>query len=548
MSRSGVRAAPQRPQRPAAAKRVLTVLSHGGFGELDPGRAQFQYDQMLAYAVHRPLYSYRPDDAGDPSPDLAVAPPSIASGDRLVIRLRRGVRFAPPVDREVTAADVKYGLERALAPDAGNDYVHLYFRDVEGLDEFRDGSGEIAGIDAAEPWTLTITLRRPTFGTVTKALSLPLSAPLPVELREAPASAIEQVATGPYTLAESEARRTVLVRNPSWQAATDYRPAYLDGIVFEHGHDDPDSASCAIIAGEGLVNGDFMPPPPLVRELLADPRRRTQLDLLADAGACRFVALNTRVPPLDDLDVRRAIFAAFDREAMLEARGGRQAGEVATHIIPPGIPGFEEAGGTAGPDLDYLREPRGDPTLAAQYLERAGYPGGRIAHDRPLLVVGSSTGDARTASTVARRQLEQLGFVVDFHRIETAQMYKRCGRPSEAVAVSPSVGWIKDFPDAETIIPPLFDGRAIRPEGSNNWSQLDDPTVNAAIDRARLVSDPAQRARAWAELDLMLMERAPMIPLDWDKVPNIRSQDVVGIVNRSRAVWDLCFTSIAAGR
>lgn len=62
------------------------------------------------------------------------------------------------------------------------------------------------------------------------------------------------------------------------------------------------------------------------------------------AGGYRFFTLNTEVKPLDDINVRKAISAAFDREAARKARGGRYVGEIATHYLPPGMPGHEEAG------------------------------------------------------------------------------------------------------------------------------------------------------------------------------------------------------------
>ena len=45
-----------------------------------------------------------------------------------------------------------------------------------------------------------------------------------------------------------------------------------------------------------------------------------------------------------------------------KARGGKFIGDIPTHFLPPGIPGFEEAGGLEGPGFDFLKNPRGDMT------------------------------------------------------------------------------------------------------------------------------------------------------------------------------------------
>ena len=71
----------------------------------------------------------------------------------------------------------------------------------------------------------------------------------------------------------------------------------------------------------------------------------------------RYIALNTTVKPLDNVNVRQAISAVIDRNALRQTRGGPTVGDVATHFLPPGIAGFEEAGGEKGPGFDFLANP-----------------------------------------------------------------------------------------------------------------------------------------------------------------------------------------------
>ena len=90
------------------------------------------------------------------------------------------------------------------------------------------------------------------------------------------------------------------------------------------------------------------------------------------------------------------------------------------------------------------------------------------------------------------------------------------------------MGWLKDFADAQTFLAPTFDGDRILEAGNNNWSQLDDPGVNAEMDRASLLTDPAERARAWAEIDEEITGLAPAVPWLWAKQANLRSENVAG--------------------
>ena len=64
--------------------------------------------------------------------------------------------------------------------------------------------------------------------------------------------------------------------------------------------------------------------------------------------------------------------------------------------------------------------------------------------------------------------------------------------------------------------------------GNANWSQLDDPGLNEQMRRAALVTDRAERAQAWADIDARITRLAPAIPWIWLKQANIRSANVVG--------------------
>src|SRR4051794_5158551 len=76
----------------------LTVLWTDDVDFIDPGQTYYQMGYVVAYATQRPLYSWKPDDSETPVPDLADAAPEVSPDGRTVtVRIRRGVRFSPPV-------------------------------------------------------------------------------------------------------------------------------------------------------------------------------------------------------------------------------------------------------------------------------------------------------------------------------------------------------------------------------------------------------------------------------------------------------------------
>src|SRR5215212_3433593 len=107
---------------------TLTVLTSQDVSSLDPGITYQSLDLNVLAATVRTLYSYAPTAPDELVPDLAAAEPQITDGGKtLTVRLRRGVRFGPPVDREVTSRDVKYAIERGFDPNVANGYASTYY-------------------------------------------------------------------------------------------------------------------------------------------------------------------------------------------------------------------------------------------------------------------------------------------------------------------------------------------------------------------------------------------------------------------------------------
>jgi peptide/nickel transport system substrate-binding protein len=536
----------------------LTMLWTDDVDNIDPGITWYQMGYMVSYATQRPLYSWKPDDGETPVPDLAESDPQISSdGKTVTVTIRDGVRFSPPVNREVTSKDVKYAIERGFFNTVNNGYAGAYFGDVVGAEPGAKPGAEIAGIRTPDDRTIVFRLKRGTGGVLAGALALPLSAPVPEEYaakldaKNPSMYGQNQVATGPYMIENDpsgkavgyEAGRSIhLVRNPNWDKTTDYKPAYLDEIEMPQGNDDTTVASRKVVEGEGMLTGDFSPPPQVLAQV--SKSQKDQL-LLIPAGSARYVSMNTKVEPFDDLNVRKAVIAGFDREAMRLVRGGEFVGDIPTHMIPPGLPGFEEAGGFDGFGLDFMAAPEGDMAVAAEYFKKAGYASGKYEGDEELLMVGTSEGVAEKAALIAKENLEKLGFKVRLRLVTQDAMYtKFCGVPSAEVAICPNVSWGKDFGDAQTILDPTFNGDNIIPQMNSNWPQLDVPEINQAMDDAAVLTDPAERAQAWARIDRMITEQAPVVSWIWDKQPLLRSADVNGVASEFNSQWDLAWSSL----
>jgi peptide/nickel transport system substrate-binding protein len=540
---------------------TLQVMSNGDVDYIDPGAAYYQFSFILDYATQRPLFSYKADDASKAVPDLAASEAKISNGGKTVtIAIRKGVKFSPPVSREVTSSDVKYAIERGFNPHVANGYVGAYFGDVEGAAKAKGGA--ISGIQTPDPQTIVFKLTKPNAALVIGALSLPISAPVPKSyaakydaMKTPNQYGLHQVATGPYMIENNSAgdtigykpgRQITLVRNPNWDRSTDYKPAYLDKIIFNEGNSDAVSTARRILVGQSMVNGqaDFNVPPIILKQLSKGPQSG-QLTVGPETGRVRYVSLNTTIKPFDNVNVRKAVTAGMNRDAMRLALGGPLSGDVPTHFLPAVIPGYEQAGGAKGPGFDFLAKPAGDAALAASYMKKAGYASGKYTGNETFQMVSDNVGPTKDAAQVAQASLTKLGFKVHLVQVTHDSMYtKFCNVPAQKVAICPSTGWAKDFPDPASMLGPTFNGKNIIPTNNSNWPQLNDASINAAMDAADPIIDPAKRAAAWGAIDKQITAQAPGVPWLWDRTAGISSKNVNAVLNKFNASWDLTYTSL----
>jgi peptide/nickel transport system substrate-binding protein len=544
----------------------LNVLAVGDVDYIDPGAAYYQFSYMVDSATQRQLLSWAPADTTQPTPDIATDQPAISDGGKTITyHLQSQIKFSPPVNRTVVCDDFKYAIERALLPGVSNGYIGLYFTDLVGFADAQKAveqdpttAPDISGVTCPDDQTLQIKLTKTSEIGVIGALGLPIGSPVPRDYAakfdaENPSTyGDHQVATGPYMIQNDSSgeltgytsgKEIKLVRNPNWDASTDFRPAYLDSIDVQEGFTDTDSAAKKILAGSGYVNGDFGLDATSLK--LAATQYPDQLTLTLSGGN-RYITLNTTKPPFDDVNVRKAVIAASNRTDLRNTRGGELVGPVASHIIPPGIPGFEEAGGLKGPDLDFLSNPSGDMDVATEYMKKAGFDSGKCeGSDCEVSMVGDDAPPGSDTAEVFKDQLEQLGFKVDFQKVDHSTMItKFCGVPKNEPQICANFGWLKDFQDPQSMLQNTFSGDGIVPSNNSNWPLVDDPSINKAINDAVYVDDPQARAEAWGKVDDMVMSQALAVPWVWDNQSNIESSDVNGVVNLFNANWDLSFTSL----
>ena len=271
-------------------------------------------------------------------PDLATSLPAPTDGGRTyTFQLRPGIRYSN--GRPVQATDFRSTFERFYALGSPvTDYDGI----VGGAQCRKhpkrcDLSRGIVADDVAH--TVTFHLTRPDPDFLYK-LAFPSAYVLPGSTPRRPAGTHPLPATGPYMIATYRPGRLLrFIRNPffhEWSRAAQ-PDGYPDRI-------DIRIAGTADEAIRDVVDGKA----DVVR--LAQPWTPSQLSRLELQHASQIhsdprwnlqaLFLNTRVPPFDRLDARKAINLAVDRAAATSAWGGPNVAEPTCQLLPPNFPSY----------------------------------------------------------------------------------------------------------------------------------------------------------------------------------------------------------------
>ena len=540
---------------------TLKLISAGDVDSVDPGQTYYAFGWQILHGVHRTLYTV-PADSVKTIPDLAAGFPKISGdGKTVTVRIKRGVRYSPPVNREVTSADVKYAIERSFSVSVTNGYVNLYFADIVGSPAKPPKTPKpISGIQTPNKYTIVFKLKRPGT-TVASALVMTNTAPIPKEYaakydsKTSTDYGFHQVASGPYMFeADSSGnikgrgytpgRQIRLVRNPNWSAKTDHRPAFVDVIEVKQGFTDTAVGVRQILNGTADGAGDYATiPGAILRQVTTSPRYKD--NWYSWANGIGYHGLNTTKKPFDDVNVRRAANYVMDKNALRLVAGGPITGEIATHILGPEFKGkgFEAAGGLAFNPYR-SKNHAGDVNKAKAEMRKAGYADGLYDGPAVTMYTFNVTPSPQVAKVFAA-SLAKIGIDVNIKLASIDAMFTKFCVVQKFLPEICALGWLPDFKDPVTMLDPLFNGKAINPNYTNNMSLFNDPAVNAAIEKAKKIRNTQARYAAWGRIDKMIIRQAPIIPGQWLNTVSVVSDRIVPAKSLWNAgVLDLSSTSI----
>ena len=423
------------------------------------------------------------DAALELRPALAASWDLEDGGRRIVFHLRPDLTFSD--GSPLRAADVVRSWLRLIEPTAPSPLAALML-DVQGAAAVLAGSGSLdaVGLRADDATNdVIVDLVRPAADFVTVVAS-PTFAVVPATIdtdRNALIAGEGFVASGGYRLTAADASSLTLEANDRYWAG---RPALTTITVVT----DTGGRSGVQVFEAGEV--DYAPIGGFDASWIAyDDALGPQLREV-EAMSTDYYGFDTTRPPFDDVRIRQAFAAAVDwRRIALLATGDPT--EVATSMVPPGIPGRS--------DRDVV--PAYDPGRARALLAEAGYPGG-AGFPSVTLMTGGSGYDEAIVTGLER----ELGVTVDHEVMGDGYFDRLVTDPPQIWALS----WIADYPGRNDFL-----GVLLGTGSSNNYGRWSSAEFDAAIAEAGAAPDEAAANAAFDRAEAIVGRDAPVVPISY---------------------------------
>jgi YVTN family beta-propeller protein len=433
-------------------------------------------------------------------PNLAISIPTPTDEARTyTFRLRPDIHYSD--GRLVTPADFRRAIERVFEvrppPSAGRQF----YASIVGAKRCQStkrcdlSQGIVTDRDAR---TVTFHLTAPDAEFLSElalsfAVAVPAGTPSKVVTKPLPA-------TGPYLIKDYKKNGFArLVRNKAFrQWSEDAQPdGYPDEILWRFSRD---TAARVRKVETKAADVAWSLVPPLSKAQLDRVARKYLSQLhMTPASVTNYFFLNTRVPPFDNMDVRRAVNYAFDREEFAKLLGRGFA--PTCQILPPNYPSYHRVCPYPG-GIGSLDKARG-------LVQRSGTTGMLVTVwvPAPIAVQGRFLASVLRSLGYRARVKTVADIFAYFNRILDSRLRVQAGY----------TGWGPDFPSAVNFFQPQFVCAAFvpaSPQESSDPSEFCNRAVDRQIARAAAVQaqNPAAAIALWQKVEETILDQAPIVP------------------------------------
>ncbi len=496
-----------------APKGTLVFCSEGSPAGFDPGQHTTSTDfDASTDTIYNELVQFH-NGTLDLEPGLATSWDSSPDQRVYTFHLRHGVKFQTTAwfrpTREFNADDVLFTFNRML--DAQQPFRKAYptsfpyFSDL-GFDK------NIAQIDKLDDYTVRFTLKTPdvifvrnlamSFASI---LSAEYAAQLSAAHREADINQLP-VGTGPFVFRSYQ--KDALIRydgNPDYWRPQDVKLAHLIFSI----NPDPAVRIQKLASGECQVS--VFPRPADLDVVKRNPSLRLVSGVGFNVG---FVAYNTQHPPLDRVEVRRALDMAIDKPAIIQAVFAGNA-KIAANPMPPSQWSYNPS----------LKDAPYDAAKARALLAQAGFANGFEITLWAMPVQRPYNPNAQLMAQLIQQDWAKIGVRAKIVSYEWGEYNRRAKQGGEHDALL--YGWSGDNGDPDNWLGALLGCDAVHGSNVSKWC---DPAFNKLIEKARADADVQQRTALYEQAQVIFKQQVPFTPIAHSIVSLPVSNRVQGLV------------------
>ncbi len=488
------------PQAGFAAGPITFVWGRAGDADtLDNPVSTNGETSEVTTQVFNTLVRLRPGTV-EVEPDLATSWSVSPDGTVWTFKLRKGVTFHDGTPWNAEAA--KLNIDRWA--DKNNPYhqsgTDFYYWNDLLADSFKEAR-------AIDPETLQIVTSAP-FGALLSDLSvIAFDFASPASLKEYGGQGAGQhpVGTGPFKFVEwvRDDHITLVANSAFFRRGFPKMPRVIYRVI-------KDNAARYLALKAGGAHAIELPNPDDVKTAQADPNLKVAFRSSFNTGWLHF---NMNHPQFKDRRVREAVALAINKQAIVQGLYGG-FGEVADQLMPPVMWGRSPK----------VKAYPYDPERARKLLAEAGYANGfavdfwYIPVSRPYFPQGKEIG------TAIANDLGKVGIKATLVTEDWA-VYGKDGRETLKFPVY-MVGWIGDTGDPDDWLGFFF--TRTKP-GATRYS-YDNPTVRELVAKARTLSSQADRAKVYAQIQEIVTNDIPMVPIAHSKTPLVMLKAVEGLI------------------
>jgi len=511
---------------------TLKFANSGDWDTLDPGETYYAYSWNFARLYGRSLLMFKSAPGKDGNtlvPDLAESlGQSSDDAKTWTYKLRQGVKFDD--GKEVTSADVKYAVLRSTDKQTFPNGA-AYWEAVLDLPEGYKGPYKTpnmntdSAIETPDKYTIAFHTKKP-FAALDYLAQQPDTMPVPKDKDTGAKYRNSIVSTGPYKFEGLQPGKGFnLVRNDQWDPATDPNRKALPDRIEVSLNVNADDIDNRVISGDLDIDiaGTGVQPASLSR-VLQDPNLKETADNPLGARLW-YTSINPTVPPLDNIECRKAIMYGMDQTAYQAAYGGAFAGgDLATTVLPPNVPGYQSF------DLyPNGQDNKGDIDAAKKSLEACGQPNGFATN----ISYRAERPKEKATAEAFQQALSKIGIKLTLKPYPQGDYFSSyAGNPPYVVKNKLGLvvnGWAADWPDGFGFLSQIVDSRVIRETGGSSNTSVRIPEVDQMLDSALQEVDADKRNQMWGEIDKRVMEEAVIYPGMYSKALLVRSKNATNI-------------------